>query len=82
MRTFDGLLLVRATIGMSGLRAGEHALVDPDEQFVKDALAGRVLVPAEAAPPDWGCLRCGAVDLQTQTGGLTCAACGESAEIA
>jgi hypothetical protein len=75
--TLDGLLLVRATIGMSGLRAGEHAMVDPEEQFVRDALAGQVLVPAEAAPADWGCLRCGESDFRTASGQLTCAACAD-----
>lgn len=43
----EGLLLVRATINLPGLRVGEHAFVDPEDDYMRDALRTLALVPVE-----------------------------------
>ncbi len=68
---YEGLLLVRATVNLPGLRAGEHALVDPEDPYMRGALRSTKLVEADAAPADWRCLRCG----EAANGALLCAAC-------
>jgi hypothetical protein len=37
-------VLVRATINLAGLRVGEYALVDPRDDYIKDALGADHLV--------------------------------------
>ncbi len=68
---YEGLLLVRATVNMPGLRAGEHALVDPDDPYMRGALRSTKLVEADVTPADWRCLHCG----EDAAGALLCASC-------
>lgn len=41
------LLAVRATVNLSGLRAGETALVDPASPYIRALLQARRLVPLD-----------------------------------
>lgn len=43
----DGLLIVRATVNLAGLRAGETALVDPRQPYIASCLARELIVPVD-----------------------------------
>lgn len=51
METPEGLLLIRATINLPGLRRGEQALVDPEEEYIAECLASGVIVVTDAEMP-------------------------------
>lgn len=70
-----GLYLVRATLNLSGLPRGAHALVDPSDSYMADALKSGVLVREEKTPEGWVCFECGKADGRTALGGLTCGDC-------
>lgn len=42
----DSLIEVRATVHLTGLNVGQHALVDPDDPYIKECLDAELLVPA------------------------------------
>jgi hypothetical protein len=44
MSTTDQIL-VRATVNLSGLRAGNRVLVDPSDDYIKACLAAGLVVP-------------------------------------
>ena len=47
-----GVILVRATVNMHGIRAGKLAWVDPKEEWIKNGLEMRFLVKEEPLPDE------------------------------
>jgi hypothetical protein len=43
----EGAVLVRATVNLPGLRFGEYAYVDPEDEYMGAALRSSLLVLAE-----------------------------------
>lgn len=48
-----GPLRVRATINLPDLDRGQEALVDPSDEWIRDALAEGWLTPTDEPPDGW-----------------------------